>query len=223
MNALWSQICLVVLGFTQFASTGFPQIQTVTTDASEATVQAVAMRDLADFLNKIPPGRETMYGFKNREEFLQASLGTPVRLFTIPSDSMRNGIDAKKSHVIPQNEWRVPIIIDGEFRSLLTVSMVNNVLKTVELGGELLAKELMDFWKREPKGRKALLRLYHLRCDFLVYDRNGAGIENGEYYPFHSARLIFDNLKCDALTPCSKADIYPKIQKKFAEEQWINH
>jgi hypothetical protein len=218
MNALWWRICLAFACFTQFASGGFAQSR-IATDPTEASVQAVARTALESFLNKIPPGREIDYGFRNRGEFELAIVGTPVRVLTLHPDSMRDGIDPKRSYMTPLNEWRVPVIIEGEFRTLLTVSIVNNALKAVELGGELLAREMMEFWENEPGGRKAMLRLYQLRCDFLVLDRDGSGMEYGEFYPFRSARLVFDGLRCSAANPCLKADMYKKIKSKYAEER----
>ena len=219
MNALWWRICLAFACFIPIASGGFAQSR-IATDPTEASVQAVARTALDSFLDKIPPGRETDYGFRNRKEFKLAHVGTPVQVLTLHPDSMRNGIDPKRSYMIPLNEWRAPVIVEGEFRTLLTVSVVNNALKTVELGGERLAREMMEFWAKEPKGRKALLRLYQLRCDFLVLDRDGSGMEDGEFYPFRSAQLVFGDLGCSAANPCFKARMYKRITAKYAEEPW---
>ena len=215
----WLRICLAFLSLAQLASAGFSQSNTIPTDANEASVQTAAMADLEAFLGKIPEGREIEYGFRNREEFRRAKLGTPVQVFTIHPESMREGIDPGRGYMVPLNEWRVPVIVEGEYRTLLTVAIVNNALKTVELGGELLAKEMMKLGEKEPNGRKAMLRLYRLRCDFLVIDRDGSGMEHGEFYPFRSARLTFEGLDCDGSHPCLKTDLYKRIQGKYAEEQ----
>jgi len=220
MNTFSLRIILIVLGLAQLSCGAFAQSGILAPDATEASVQAAAMAGLEAFLNKIPLGREIEYGFGNREEFRRAKLGTAFQVFTLPPDSMRQGIDPKKSYMIPLNEWRVPVIVDGTFRTLVTVSIVNNALNTVELGGESLAKEMMDFWEKEPNGRRGLLRLYQLRCDFLVLDRDGLGVEYGEFYPLRSARLVFGSLDCSVAHPCFKADMYPKIQRKYTEEQW---
>jgi hypothetical protein len=217
MKIVWLRISLVIFCATQFIGGAFAQSRTVTTEANEPAVQTVAMTDLQPFLNKIPAGRETEYGFRNREEFLRASVETPVQVFTINPDSMRNGIDPKGNYLIPLYEWRVPVVVDGEFRSLITVSMVNNTLKTVELGGESLAKEMMIFWGNEHAGCQALLRLYQLQCDFWILDRYGLGLEHGEFYPFRSARLVFSGLSCSTAHPCFRAEIYPQIKRKFEE------
>jgi hypothetical protein len=220
MNTLWLRISVLVLCLIQFVWGGFSQSRIVATDITEASVQSVAMASLEAFLNKIPAGHETEYGFRRREEFPRANLGTAIQVFTLHPDSMKNRIDPKRNYMIPLNEWRVPVMINGEFRTLLTVSMVNNTLKTVELGGEVLAKEMMTFQEKEPNSRTALLRLYQLHCDFLILDRNGLGMEHGEFYPLRSAHLIFDGLNCSPARPCLKGDMYPRFQSKYSEEQW---
>ena len=222
MNTLWLRICFLCLGLIPFAVDGSAQSRLSAMDETEVSVRAAAIASLNTFLNKIPQGREIEYGFTNRDAFERADLGTPVRIFTLDPDFLKNGMDQKNNYMIPLDEWRVPIIVDDEFCSLLTVAMVDNTLKTVELGGKMLAKEMMEFWKKDPIGRKGLLRLYQLRCDFMILDRNRSGVEQGEIYPLRSADSVFNDLNCGTSNPCSKSDLYPRIQKKFAEEQKKN-
>ncbi len=189
-----------------------------TAQFSEKSVRSGAMSTLGSFLDKIPPSYESQYGFRNRAEFSRASIGTPVQVFTIHPDSIKNGIDLKRKYLIPLDEWRVPVLVDGEYRSLLTVSKVNSTLTAVELGGALLAKELEQFRKNHPGGRKVMLRLYQLQCDFMVLDREGTSIDEGEYYPLRSARLIFKSLRQDAAHRYSRKDVLPNIHQKYVEK-----
>lgn len=217
MDRIRLRFSLMIFCMSIFVWESFAQSRTG--DAADASVQGTAMAGLQAYLEKIPAGRERDYGFIDRDEFRRASVGTPIQVFTINPDSMQERIDPGRNYMLPLNEWRVPVVVNGEFRSLLTVSMVDKTLKIFELGGELMAKELVESFVSDPKSRKALLRLYHFQCDFLVLDRDGSGIENGEFRPLRSARLFFRDLSCSPAHPCFKADMYPRIQLKFAERQ----
>ena len=60
---------------------------------------------------KIPVGMEEPFGFKNREEIENSNIGNPIRMFYWENGAM-----------VASNDYRVPILVNGNKASLLTVS-----------------------------------------------------------------------------------------------------
>jgi hypothetical protein len=87
----------------------------------------------------------------------------------------------------------------------------------VEIGGEILAKEMEPVCKGNAGGRTIILRLYQLKSDFVVVDRQNKSMQSGEYYPLHSARLNIGEHRFDAGRPYAFKDVLPHIRKRFTE------
>jgi hypothetical protein len=178
------------------------------------SVRAIARSSLTAFLDKIPVGRESGYGFHNRDEFSRASPGIPLQVYTAKPDSAGEGTGDSSNHPIAVDEWRVPVLVGGELRTLLTVARVDSNLEAVELGGAALAREFGEFEKKYPGGRRALLRLYQLKCDFMMIDRTGAGLREGEYHPLRSARLVFN---AGTASPRSRRELFDEIHRLYRQ------
>lgn len=177
-----------ILFFLPLFSAADTQNETLFSDDSIITI---ARSSLGEFLDKIPMGRESRYGFSNRAEFAKATIGIPIRVYTANPDST-NGLSGNDPNSPKAtNEWRVPVLVDGESRALLTVSVNNGALSATELGAAELSRELGEFKKKHPARRSALLRLQALQCDFIINDRTGSGFDKADYHPLRSARDAF--------------------------------
>ena len=146
---------------------------------------------LVNWLEKIPAGGEKGYGFHSRSDFARATLGTPVRMVTIDPQDVDSGTMTKMM------TWRVPILLDGEYRALLTVIRQDDTYRTVSLGAAVLATEMGQF-KREGVGAGSdqetyLLRIHRLSSDFIVVARRNTMIEDGDIYPMRSARGLIES------------------------------
>lgn len=181
---------------------------------TDESVRTVARSSLADFLHKIPSGRESRYGFLQRDEFSRASLGTPLRVYTVSPDSLSGDADNPSNHPVAVDQWRVPVLIDGKPRSLLTVAVVDGALKAVELGAAALAREFGEFDDTYPGMRRALFRLNQLQCDFIMLDRTGAGFAEGEYHPLRSARHVFSP---NAPSPRLRRELFGEIYRLYRD------
>ena len=49
-------------------------------------IAKVADDQLDEYLQKIPIGQEEMFGFSNRDEFLQTEIGVPYEVLTLSTD-----------------------------------------------------------------------------------------------------------------------------------------
>lgn len=113
-------------------------------------------------LDDIPSELLKNYGINNKTEIKESSIGNPIAVFTFESDSLKF-----------TNTWRIPLIIDNEFRALFTLyKNSDNEYKVVDFGAASLAKEFFNFGKESDFS--AIIRVYQLRKDFFMFtDKRG--------------------------------------------------
>ncbi|MCP4131070.1 MAG: hypothetical protein GY754_08830 [bacterium] len=154
------------------------------------SVSSAANAQFRDYLHLIPEGMEKDFGFLDREEFDEAALGKPHEVFMINEEGK----------VVPFNVWRVPIIIDGKYRSLLSVKEVDGEFKIVAVGASRLARELCEL-ESEHYGEDrfleiencSLLRSFTKKADFIVYNEEISDHDNHHImraHPLDSAHLL---------------------------------
>lgn len=159
---------------------------------------------LASFLQQLPSGYESSYGFRNRDELSQGILGSLYPMFTIASS--KRTVD-NPNLFLPLRVWRAIVLIRGEARSLVTIRKQKEQWELVEVGAVQLAKELAELDKLSGRDKAetmtALLRVYPLHSDFLVIYPKGKSIRDGAFYPMRSARsflgLPMKSLSLDSL------------------------
>ncbi len=139
------------------------------------TIFLFVRENISDILNKIPENQEKLFGFKNRTEFESVTIGNAIQLYTI-SNSIVN------KHLI----WRVPIIVNGEYRALVTVQKDNNDYKTGDFGATVLANDIQQIIIKNPdKVILGILRIYTINSDFLIVKNDKEDI----YIPLTSAEI----------------------------------
>ena len=112
----------------------------------ENTIIQAAEKGLPIFLESIPKNEITEYGFNSQEEMDQAELGAPFQIFTIqPKDLEKYGEINVSSILKETGEWYVPVLVNKEYRVLLTVSIINKTWQAVGISGARLAAEIGDF------------------------------------------------------------------------------
>jgi hypothetical protein len=153
-------------------------------------VPVEALDGLPDWLNKVPPGMEDQYGFFSREEMVDASLGAPWQMWTIPYRDLADA-HVENPNLTPLDEWRFPVIVAGSARALLTVSRSDGgAWQIVAIGAAGLARELADFESVETSrrgghenSRRVVLRLYASRLDFLSISDMSSSLQNEKFTP----------------------------------------
>lgn len=133
-------------------------------------VLAAAEEGYAAYLEKIPTDRESLYGFNNREEFAKVKFGKPYQVMILNEDFFNDTELKDKDYLIPSGDWRVPVMIDKEYRALLTVSDVDGNWEVVGFGATSLAKELDAFEKDHPSKQQhgKILRVYQSVSDYML-------------------------------------------------------
>lgn len=192
---------------------------------SEAAVIKTAQNDLQTMLNQIPAGQLEAFGFNCRGEFSAATIGKPYRMLGFHPDFYKGKMDWKVSTVtngkyitpfnndviVAQDQWRVPVIVNGQQRMLLTVALNNGVYETVDMGAAGLAAELQDKSKTaDPNSQLCLFRIYPLEADFFV-EASSSSFESAKFTPLFGATMSMPVLN-EMKAPLTVYDIMPIIK-----------
>ena len=195
-------------------------------DSLEQSIAGAGRTGLHSFLDKIPQGKEEMYGFRSRTEFVRASVGVPYRVYTI-ADSQLNDGNSLSDALHPLEEWRLPVTVDGQFRAMLTVSRTDGRWRAVDFGAAGLAKELGAFERQNasllPMQRKGIVRLFSLHCDFVTLTRQSGIPEDFIFWPLTSARSALQATGIVVNERCSLRELLPLLQAGYAIQQGSSH
>jgi hypothetical protein len=104
-------------------------------------VQA-AREGLPRYLQSISDRDLSAFNFHNRDEFKNAKVGTPFRVFGIThvQDRLRDTTKSLMDLIAPGNLWYFPVISKDEYRTILFVDFTENKWKAFGIGDSDLAK-----------------------------------------------------------------------------------
>ena len=186
---------------------------------NDATVMKVAQDNLQSFLTQIPPGQLEGFGFNSRGEFASSTIGKPYQMLGLNLDIYKGIQVNDESAIIVQDQWRVPVVVNGQQRLLLSVSGKNGSMETVGMGGAGLATEL------QKKGDLAnanqqfyLLRIYPLEADFFV-SATGSSFTDAKFFPLYSATMAMPVLNEYNTTSLSLSQVLPIIKDALKNQQ----
>lgn len=136
------------------------------------SVKNEASLKAASFLNLIPVGKEKEYGFNNRD-FSKIKIEEPYKIYYLTYKD-------NKLWFISGNEWRVPISVDGQYSTLLTIQINNGKPEVVDLGGALLARKLQEFKSNitETNQQQVIIRNTFLKKDYIAPQFSSLYFEN---------------------------------------------
>lgn len=118
------------------SSNGYSQNSTET----ENEINNFVKKNIKEVLIKIPINQEKQFGFNNREEFSKVEIGKALS-FVIYNKSSESEL-----HI-----WRVPIMVDGKYRALLTITKENDKYAIADFGAATLAKDIKQRIDKYPK------------------------------------------------------------------------
>lgn len=171
----------------------------------EDSIVKTVEQQMVSFLSKIPVGSEESYGFNSRDDFKNCKVGIPVKVLTVRQIN-------KKDSLIEVNEWRVPVKLNGQNVQLLTVIKNNNIYEVVDLGGELLAKELQNALPNDNE-KPYLLRLFNLHIDFVASCNKNIVSNDIVFKPLNSAKIFLKmNQKSESKTDYKLIDIFDLLK-----------
>jgi len=141
---------------------------------TDKMVMAAAESQLPVFLSKIPEGQQVSYGFKGDDDLDLCTIGKPCRMLFFNNDFYNSPVDENKNYILIKNEWRVPVIVDSGYRTLLTMAGNPGNYIITAMGDTMLAKELQQQSTENENDEYYILRIPRLRADFFVTERNNS-------------------------------------------------
>lgn len=165
------------------------------------------------YLAKIDPGKEADYGFTEQDDLDACVVGKPYRIMELSKSFYSETIQPGISYINIENKWLVPIAINHQYRSLLTIKGNPGNLNVTSLGAAALAKELqLASLAVNDSEEFYLLRVPALSADFFVHE-GGYSFSEARFLPLESATKAIP-----ALSP-GKEDYSLKEIQNIIKEQ----
>jgi len=184
---------------------------------SDQLVMAAAESQLPVFLSKIPEGHEKWYGFKESDDLDLLAVGKPFRMLLFNSDFYSTALNEEKNYFIIQNEWLVPVTINGESRTLLTMNGNPGNYLIAAMGDSALAKELQEQSAGANENDEFyILRIPRLRADFFVTETNNSFSE-AHFVPLLNAIIAMPSLSNTSKTSFSLAEMEKTVKEALAK------
>jgi len=155
---------------------------------SNQNISQAVLNSLPDWLEKIPAGSESNYGFQSRDEFSRAGLGDPIGIFDLGDEFYTQTDQAPR--LASTGEWRIPVTVDQKIRAMVTVAKQNNSWVIVDFGATGLAEGINNYESKltaDQFRRIKILYLYQPLSKFLFYDDPASGPDQIVLLPLRSA------------------------------------
>ncbi len=107
------------------------------------------------FFKAIPMDMLTYYNIGDTSEINKAVIGNPIPIYYLDHDTLKFS-----------NTWRVPLIINNEYRALFTVLFSNEAYSIVDYGAAVLAEDIQKYTKETPI--LGILRVFTLHKDYFI-------------------------------------------------------
>lgn len=100
------------------------------------------------YIPKIPPGKEIDFGFFSTNEFAKIKIGKAYQICAISEDSFSEKCSTDTFILVQR--WKVPIIIDNEFRCFIDIVEKDDIYTAVGFGLNKLAIDVGLFENQNP-------------------------------------------------------------------------
>ena len=148
---IFKTLSFLFLNLMLFSFSLSSQIQIVNIIEPQKMVEAT----MKPYLKAIPINLLSLYGISDTLEIQKAEVGTPIPVYYIDHDTLQFS-----------NTWRVPLIINDQFRSLFTVYFDRDAYLIVDFGAVVLAQDIQKYISSTPI--VGLLRVFPLQRDYFI-------------------------------------------------------
>ena len=195
-------LSILVLGLSSFG--GAPTSET----GDQAAVLKAARQGLPLFLKELPDDQRPNFGMFKPEDIFKAEPGLPFPVYTLDPKDLR-ALSAPRtlgSILKETGDWYVPVLVDREWRLLLTVSRMEGKWQAVGISEAGLAAEIGMFQARWPGLAEAaavprdtgmkFLRVFQASADFMYVLAPGREF----LWPFQSGLRALEIVESDLMT-----------------------
>jgi hypothetical protein len=179
---------------------------------------SAAQTGIIKYLNKIPAGKESDFGFDSREEFSEIVLGESLRVFYLADSAL---VKDTKSPFISAKRWKIPLLVDGEFRCFLEIVFRNGEYKVVGIGLREVASYLGSFVKGKNDKTMKNKGLY-IDYSYKIYCVVQKAKDNDLIFsPFHSMNScgVYAFVEKNKYTANELVEIVKKEHKKMEKNE----
>jgi len=210
-------LSILVLGLSSFG--GAPTSET----GDLAAVLKAARLGLPVFLKELPEDQRPHFGMFKPEDIFKAEPGLPFPVYTLdPKDLRTLSAPSILGSILKETgDWYVPILVDREWRLLLTVSKMEGKWQAVGISESELAAEIGMFQSRWPGLAEAaavpresgmkFLRVFQASADFMYVLAPGREF----LWPFQSGLRALDLVENDFMP----ADVAVPLLKTATKEK----
>ncbi|MCJ7587209.1 MAG: hypothetical protein MUQ00_04820 [Candidatus Aminicenantes bacterium] len=201
-NRILLVLSILVLGLSSFG--GAPTSET----GDQAAVLKAARLGLPVFLKELPEDQRPHFGMFKPEDIFKAEPGLPFPVYTLDPKDLRTLSASRTLGTILKEtgDWYVPVLVDREWRLLLTVSKMEGKWQTVGISEADLAAEIGMFQARwlglaeatavpRESGMK-FLRVFQASADFMYVLAPGREF----LWPFQSGLRALEIVESDLMT-----------------------
>lgn len=180
---IFKTLSFLFLNLMLFSFSLSSQIQIVNIIEPQKMVEAT----MKPYLKAIPINLLSLYGISDTLEIQKAEVGTPIPVYYIDHDTLQFS-----------NTWRVPLIINDQFRSLFTVYFDRDAYLIVDFGAVVLAQDIQKYISSTPI--VGLLRVFPLQRDYFISETK-------------SKELLFDPIPVSKNQKIKLTEIIRNIKK----------
>jgi len=184
---LFTLASALLIGLNCFAySSPYEEGKKAAITERDQKIYEVTQKDLATFLENIPAGFEKQHGFNSRLEFAKATAGPVYTILGMYEDGKP----------VAANMFNIPVVVEGEYRAMITVSFSDGVYSIETVGAALLAEELQLLEKeKQPAAgcEKIMLNVYSRTSGFVGYRKTNETVEQTDFIPLVSAKTALEN------------------------------
>jgi hypothetical protein len=175
-------------------------------------------KQLPSWLGKIPSGSEKNYGFQNREEFEKAIPGDLFPVYTFTKRFFDINISADSNYLKFTGQIRIPLIVDNEYRALITVSGKAGNWNIRDFGSVGLAGELQHNLSLANGNESSIkiLRIYQLNSDFLFLTDPASPSASIALFPLHSANINMPELSTYSTGALKLSELQVIVKSKIS-------
>ncbi len=167
-----------ILSLVVFSVLFLSSVDTLCQDNEDMVkINTSAGRELSTWLEKIPIGDESDYGFIDRNDFNRVRLLDPINIL-FPSSIFFSSeyIDTAKVNFYSTQYWKIPISVDGKICCFLQGKFIDSKFKVFGIGGKTSAQtlnSLNETFFTYDNMQRSILMFPDMRKEYIVYFKNG--------------------------------------------------
>ncbi len=187
-------------------------------NGTDKLVMQAAEGQLPVFISKIQAGDANLYGFTLEDDMDLCEIGKPYRVISFNNNFYDSSREDNKSLIIIKNDWRVPVMIKGVNRNLLTVSGTSGNYVVTSMGDTTLAKDLQYKSKgADQSDNFYLLRIPQLPADFFAHEADNS-FEDATFVPLASALEIIPALSKTHKSSYTLTEVMQMVKQALAQK-----